>query len=68
MTGQQFKLVISDLSLAFFKKNEATSKVFDGKIIIYSYRGRPEEPAILISRLLLRMRGTYVSSIRLQLH
>ena len=29
---------------------------------------RQEEPAILISRLLLRMRRTYVDSIRLDFH
>ena len=31
----------------------------------YHYCGRPGEPAILISRLLLRMRRMYVVSIRL---
>ena len=30
--------------------------------------GRQEEPAILISRLLLRMRRMYVASIRLDFH
>ena len=32
------------------------------------YCGRQEEPAILISRLLLRMRRMYVASIRLDFH
>ena len=32
------------------------------------YCGRQEKPAILISRLLLRMRRMYVTSIRLDLH
>ena len=32
------------------------------------YCGRQEEPAILISRLLLRMRHMYVASIRLDFH
>ena len=34
----------------------------------FSYCGRQEEPAILISRLLLRMRRMYVASIRLNFH
>ena len=34
----------------------------------YHYCGRREEPAILISRLLLRMRRMYVASIRLDSH
>ena len=34
----------------------------------YYYCGRQEEPAILISRLLLRMRHMYVASIRLDFH
>ena len=34
----------------------------------YHYCGRPGEPAILISRLLLRMRRMYVASIRLDSH
>ena len=36
-------------------------------MITTSYCGRQEEPAILISRLLLRMRRIYVASIRLDL-
>ena len=32
------------------------------------YCGRQEKPAILISRLLLRMRRMYVTSIRLDFH
>ena len=36
-------------------------------MITTSYCGRQEEPAILISRLLLRMRRMYVASIRLHL-
>ena len=36
-------------------------------MITTSYCGRQEEPAILIYRLLLRMRRIYVSSIRLDL-
>ena len=36
-------------------------------MITTSYCGRQEEPAILISRLLLRMRRMYVASIRLDL-
>ena len=34
----------------------------------WPYCGRQEEPAILISRLLLRMRSMYVASIRLDFH
>ena len=37
-------------------------------ILSFHYCGRQEEPAILISRLLLRMRRMYVASIRLDLH
>ena len=37
-------------------------------MITTSYCGRQEEPAILISRLLLRMRRMYVASIRLDFH
>ena len=37
-------------------------------MIASSCCGRKEEPAILISRLLLRMRRMYVASIRLELH
>ena len=33
-----------------------------------SYCGRQEEPAILISRLLLRMRRMYVAGFRLDFH
>ena len=37
--------------------------------VIFSYFcGRQEEPAILISRLLLHMRRMYVASIRLDFH
>ena len=36
-------------------------------MITTSYCGRQEEPAILIYRLLLRMRRMYVASIRLHL-
>ena len=34
----------------------------------WSYCGRQEEPAFLISRLLLRMRRMYVASSRLDFH
>ena len=36
--------------------------------ILAIFCGRQEEPAILISRLLLRMRRMYVASIRLDIH
>ena len=38
------------------------------RLIPPPYYGRPEEPANLISRLLLHVRGTYVARIRLYLH
>ena len=55
------------------KSFNATPAKITKKVVIvnatYEIRcGRQEEPAILISKLLLRMRRMYVSSIRLDFH
>ena len=46
------------------KKTPTHTLIYD---FTTSYCGRQEEPAILIYRLLLRMRRIYVASIRLDL-
>ena len=51
------------------ERNDSTNAVKDlSSLATYRYCGRQEEPAILIFRLLLRMRGMYVASIRLDFH
>ena len=45
-----------------------TTTTIPKKIIVVNAGDHAEEPAILISRSLLRMGGTYVTSIRLDFH
>ena len=53
---------MSDLGCKFLKSGNKQIKT------LQSNCGRQEEPTILISRLLLRMRRMYVASIRLDFH
>ena len=46
----------------------STTEPFSKREKNHDYCGRQEVPAILISRLLLRMRRMYVASIRLDFH